>query len=229
MSIRALAVLLTVVLGLCAASCAQSSRSGESRAQKTGGKIEIKTDRFSGKTNITLAPLALLDDSSRLLTLALEAEWDKVTASAEKLRLKNEEDMRRLGISPRSEDKESAELPRGAIDSFYRVSLKCELQAAEAFDFGDGELHFLVDSKPIKIGKAFVIQLPNGLHKAPALTASLDKGVPLDVVRRIAEGNRVEMRLGAIELTISQPTLSKLREFSNQALALRKSAMEEKS
>jgi hypothetical protein len=99
-------------------------------------------------------------------------------------------------------------------------------------DFGDQELHFLIDDKPLDLGKT-----PGGTN------ANMDKSALKPGYRsrksfvsifdrsdltQFAKARRVEMRLGSIELTLGQPEVAMLREYANQVLAQHKIVNEKK-
>jgi hypothetical protein len=83
----------------------------------------------------------------------------------------------------------------------------------DLYDFGDRELHFLVDGDRVSLGTA-----KRGIPAIlPGTPETLFIGIPLTDLDRIAGGKKVEMRLGSIECAISDETLSVLREFVRTA------------
>lgn len=98
------------------------------------------------------------------------------------------------------------------------VILEFVSRSKERVDFGDEELHFLVDGKQIKSGS-----LVGGIYN-PNLrgngTASAFKGgtrytggVSLSQMQQIANGKNVAMRFGSMKLTPDERLLSNLRDF----------------
>jgi len=47
-------------------------------------------------------------------------------------------------------------------------------------------------------------------------------------LERFGKAKRIEMRLGSVEITLSQPVIATLREYANQVLTQRKIASEKK-
>jgi hypothetical protein len=83
----------------------------------------------------------------------------------------------------------------------------------DLYDFGDRELHFLVDGDRVSLGAA-----KRGIPATfPGSPETLFIGIRLTDLDRIASGKKVEMRLGSIECAISDETLSVLREFVKTA------------
>lgn len=81
------------------------------------------------------------------------------------------------------------------------------------YDFGDRELHFLVDGNRVSLGTVE----RGDLAIFPGSAETLFIGIGLTDLERIAGGKKVEMRLGSIECALSDETLSVLREFVKTA------------
>jgi hypothetical protein len=137
-------------------------------------QIEVKADRFSGKSTVTLKPQVLLDTPKHKLTMRLDS-----------------------------------------LDDFAGVTF--ESSSEEYIDFGDKQLHFLVDGKRMFIDTASQQNTPFSQQKQDekgrtdytALMSSLG----IAQLEEIVAGKKVEMRLGTVELTLSQPALANLREY----------------
>ena len=103
----------------------------------------------------------------------------------------------------------------------------------ESVDFGDKELHLLIDGKPLSHGK-----VSGGEAEATDENMRSQRGFKLStffvaifnrrVLEQIGKAKRIEMRLGSIELTLSQPGVSILRDYANQVLAQHKIVRERK-
>ncbi len=98
------------------------------------------------------------------------------------------------------------------------VLLEFVSRSKERVDFGDEELHFLVDGKPVKggptAGGMYDPNLPNdGLSSAFKGSTSYTGGVSLSRLQQIVQGTNVAMRFGSLKLTLDEKILSNLREF----------------
>ncbi len=172
-----------------------------SDAKSTSDQIEVKTDRFSGVTTVKLKPQVLLDKPDHQLTIEIE------TKLGEKGRFESE--------------KEEVK-----AESWFRS------QATHLVDFGDQELHFLIDEKPLDLGRAMG-GLDTGVDKnklKPGFRASQSfvSIFSRSDLERFGKARRIDMRLGSIELTLSQPVMAILREYANQVLTQHKIAKERK-
>lgn len=96
------------------------------------------------------------------------------------------------------------------------VLFKFDSQNNGELDFGDEELHFLVDQKPVK-GGPLASAATSILFDRPAPgfkhRRSFIGGVSRSQLQQIAQGKTVAMRLGAVKLTLEEKTLRNLREF----------------
>jgi hypothetical protein len=105
-------------------------------------------------------------------------------------------------------------------------------QATNLVDFGDRELHFLIDEKPVDIGRA-TGGLDVGVDKSKLKPGFRTSQSFVSILRRpdlerFRNARRIDMRLGSIELTLGQSEVAILREYANQVLAQHKIANERK-
>jgi hypothetical protein len=124
---------------------------------------------------------------------------------------------------------------KGQLD-FEKDDMKAEAwfrsQSKDPVDFGDQELHFLIDDKPLDLGKTpggtnanmDKSTLKPGFRSSKSFVSILDRSD----LTQFAKARRVEMRLGSIELTLGQPEVAMLREYANQVLAQHKIVSEKK-
>jgi hypothetical protein len=124
---------------------------------------------------------------------------------------------------------------KGQLD-FEKDDVKAEAwfrsQSKDPVDFGDQELHFLIDDKPLDLGKTpggtnanmDKSTLKPGFRSSKSFVSILDRSD----LTQFAKARRVEMRLGSIELTLGQPEVAMLREYANQVLAQHKIVSEKK-
>src|SRR5215468_3737638 len=101
---------------------------------------------------------------------------------------------------------------KGQLD-FEKDDLKAEAwfrsQSKDPVDFGDQELHFLIDDKPLDLGKTpggtnanmDKSKLKPGFRSSKSFVSIFDRSD----LTQFAKARRVEMRLGSIELTLGQP------------------------
>src|SRR6266508_2394802 len=124
---------------------------------------------------------------------------------------------------------------KGQLDS-EKDDVKAEAwfrsQSKDPVDFGDQELHFLIDDKPLDLGKTpggtnanmDKSKLKPGFRSSKSFVSIFDRSD----LTQFAKARRVEMRLGSIELTLGQPEVAVLREYANQVLAQHKIVNEKK-
>ena len=124
---------------------------------------------------------------------------------------------------------------KGQLDS-EKDDVKAEAwfrsQSKDPVDFGDQELHFLIDDKPLDLGKTpggtnanmDKSKLKPGFRSSKSFVSIFDRSD----LTQFAKARRVEMRLGSIELTLGQPEVAMLREYANQVLAQHKTVNEKK-
>jgi hypothetical protein len=91
-----------------------------------------------------------------------------------------------------------------------RAFILLRSQSKEAVNFGDEELHVMVDGKPIEITR------PIGDVDAGARTFLSTCRRP--AIEQLSKAKKMEMRLGAIEIAIALPVIANLREYANQVL-----------
>jgi hypothetical protein len=176
------------------------AQSADSR--QANDQIEIKEDRFSGVTTVVLKPQVILDKPDHQLTIEIK------TKLGEKGQLDFEKDDVAAEVRFRSLYKESV-------------------------DFGDQEFHLLIDGKPLNHGK-----ISGGDAEATDENVRKQRGFRLSTffvaifnrskLEQIGKAKNIEMRLGPIEPTLSQPVVSILRDYANQVLAQHKIARERK-
>jgi len=182
----------------------QQEKKGAAQASDTNStkdQVEVKTDRFSGVTTVKLKPLVILDKPDHQMTIEIETKLGE----------------------------------KGQLD-FEKGDVKAEAwfrsQSKDPVDFGDQELHFLIDDKPLDLGKtpggtnAYVDKstLKPGFRSKKSFVSIFDRSE----LGQFAKAKRIEMRLGSIELTLSQPVIAILREYVNQVFAQHKIASERK-
>src|SRR5262249_54829039 len=79
--------------------------------------------------------------------------------------------------------------------------------------FGDMEVHCLIDEKPLRLGSAE----RGDMAQLPGSAETLYLGIGLQNLEQLANGKKVEMRLGPVEWTLSNQSLMAIREFVNTA------------
>ncbi|HZN12090.1 MAG TPA: hypothetical protein VFC61_10445 [Blastocatellia bacterium] len=173
----------------------QAQNPTQAGARAGGDQVEVKTDRFSGVTTVTLKPQMVLDTPEHFITMSLEAKFGdgKIRDEA---------------------DRAAEVLGEGAVVRF-------ESQARVPTDFGDKELHFIVDGKRLKIGESAggVSGLPSRdprLRPGFTVLEAFVNALTAAQLRQIAGAGRVEMRLGRYEFTLSPGVLGNLREFAGE-------------
>ena len=148
-----------------------------------GQQIDVKPDRFSGATKITLKPIYLFKKSNQKLAMSLE-----------------------IKVDPKKSDDDIA------FVNFISYS-------EYPMNFGDRELHCLIDGKPTSFGVAE----RGDLALFPGSAETLFIGIGLNELDQMAKGKKVEMRLGSIEWTCSDDVLSALDKFVSAAKQARTS------
>jgi len=163
----------TALIGLCLTFSA-FAQDNNSVGNDGKSQVEVKTDRFSGKSTVTLKPQVLLDAAKHKVTMQFESH-----------------------------------------DDFAGVTF--ESSSEEYIDFGDKQLHFLVDGKRMFIDTASQQNTPFSLRKRDgqgrANYTSLISSLGIAQLEEIVAGKTVEIRLGTVELKLSQPVLANLREY----------------
>jgi hypothetical protein len=169
----------------CASLSVAGSLFAQSRPEQVpaGGQVEVKTDRFSGVTTVSLKQTDLFKKPDHRLAIALQIRLD-----------------------PRKGDEEAV------LTRFFSYS-------ESAILFGDMEIHCLVDEKPLSLGKARHGQrgvLPGSPNEINAV-------IGLQNFEKIADGKKVEMRLGSVEWVFPNQSLLAIREFVSTAKKQRES------
>ena len=162
----------------------------------------MKTDPFSNVTTVTLKPQAIIDKPDHVVTMGIET---------------------RLG------EKKSSELQRDMVEAHVEF----ESQSKGLVDFGDEELHFIINSKPLNLGKKEFKTIPYASRSGKLkpdfrllkiAVAILDR----EALESLSKANRIEMRFGSLEPTLSNEFIATLREYAVQTLAQHKIAKERK-
>lgn len=201
-------LLLFIVTGSITYVAGQDSRRDEKSAiqntdaKSTDGQIEVKTDRFSGVTTAILNPQVVLDKPDHRLTISFETK---------------------LG------EKKFSGLERDMVSA--QASLISLLKSP--IDFGDQQLHLLIDGKPLDLGECV-----GGAAESTSEDMRRQQGYRIsksflsifnrNAMEQLSKANRIEMRFGTIEQTLSNSTVTNLREYAKQVLALHKIAKERK-
>ncbi len=119
---------------------------------------------------------------------------------------------------------------KGQLD-FEKDDVKAETRFRSLYkgsvDFGDQELHLLIDGKPLDLGK-----IPGGEPEATDENMRRQRGFRISTffvaifdrpgLEQLGRATRIEMRLGSIELMLGKPEVMVLREYANQVLAQHK-------
>jgi hypothetical protein len=184
----------TALIALCLTfgAFAQNNKSAGNDG-KSGGQVEVETDRFSGNVTVTMKPQTLIDTPELQLTIELKYRLDK----------------KKLEESPI------------LVEELASVSMKSSVKGS--VDYGDRELHFLVD------GARLAGRRTSSNSADPLLSEQDDKGrrpdftffstLDLSQVERLAAGKKVEVRLGAIETALNPATLAAIRDFAREFAA----------
>lgn len=156
-------------------------------AQPNQSEVEVKTDRFSQATVIKLKPQKLLDTPDQLITLELEAKF-------ENKKFIDEFDMTAAVLNE-------------------KASVRFESFDNAVTDFGDRELHFIVDGKRISVGESSR-GIPDRSDNPNYKTSkSFFNYLKTDQLKQLADGKNVEMRLGKYEFTLNSAVLDNVRGF----------------
>jgi hypothetical protein len=170
-------------------------------ASSTNDQIEVKTDRFSNATTVTLKPQPILDTPDHIITVGIKTKFG--------------------GNEP------SYDFQKDLINAYVDI----ESQSKEIVDFGDRELHLLINGQPLSFRD---INLKTDPY--PTISGKLKPGFSLrkygvvifdkEALERLSKAKSIEMRLGPIESKLSSEVIATLREYAVQALAQRKTAKE---
>jgi hypothetical protein len=190
-SLRVFATLFITALCLTAPSFAQDGKGGK-EASGAGNEVEVKTDRFSNITKVTLKPQTILDKPGHLVTMRIETKLEK----------KDSDDAFRDSVDAYAhfESQSNGSIDFGDGKILFLVNSR-PLQTPEAEIETDG----YTDPKPgFKVNKSGVT-----IFNRAAL-------------EQIAKANEIEMRLGSVELRLSASLVATMREYATQALAQQK-------
>ncbi|HZS47942.1 MAG TPA: hypothetical protein VFC63_22925 [Blastocatellia bacterium] len=147
-------------------------------AQAAGNDVEVRKDRFTGVTTVSLKP--------QILTKTAEYEIDLSKLQAE---FGGKNIYGRIGEGS--------------------VYLEVMAKPKKAMSFGDLQLHFLVDGKPVDTGHTTSDLDP---LDPSGYSHQFFIGIPFSTFKQIAIGKQVELRVGTIELTLSQTILGKFKD-----------------
>src|SRR5262245_13011737 len=158
------------------------------RAGSGTNQVEVKTDRFSEVTTIKLMPQSILDTPDQIITMRLEAKFND-----KKIRDTTDQVMEILD-----------EKAMVVFESFANAPT----------DFGDKELHFIVDGKLLKIGEsAGGTAAARSTNPAYKILKRFVNSLNTAQLKKLAASRHVEMRLGKYEFVLSSAVLENLHEF----------------
>jgi hypothetical protein len=114
-----------------------------------------------------------------------------------------------------------------------RAIANFESQSKAAVSYGDRELHFMVAGAPLNLGKVDIEVDPyagryNRLQPGFKIRETFLKIFDRAALELFSKADRVEARLGPIEVALDQSLSALLREYSNQVLAQHKVVKERK-
>lgn len=180
-------------IGLLIITLTAFAQNNNSAGNDGKSQVEVETDRFSGDVTVTMKPQTLIDTPELQLTMELKYRLNQ----------------KQLEGSPI------------LVEDLASVTLNSSVKGS--LDYGDRELHFLVD------GARLAGRRTSSSSVDPLLWERDDKGrrtdftffstLDLSQVEQLAAGKRVEMRLGPIETTLSQATLTAIRDFAREFAA----------
>jgi hypothetical protein len=123
-------------------------------------------------------------------------------------------------------DKKSHEWEMGTVSAYVWL----ESHYNRSVDYGDRELHFIIDGKPLDIGRITGgSPTESTLKPAFKIMASFVSIFNRSKLEQISNGKRIEMRFGTVEVTLGQPVVTALREYASQVLTLDKTTREKKT
>jgi hypothetical protein len=166
------------------------NKPAETKGSEDSRQVVVENDRFSGDVTVKMKPQVLLDNAERKLTLAMSYKMIK-------------------------KDVENASI---LLEEF--AALRFELYSKSPVNLADQDLHFLVDGKSLSIGRSSP-SVPGPLSldedekgRPPVMIVST--ALTLSQMEQLAKGNKIEMRLGKIELTFSSSTMAAIKEFTRE-------------
>jgi hypothetical protein len=108
-----------------------------------------------------------------------------------------------------------------------------EAQSKSPTQYGDRELHFLTDGKPLNLGKVDIEVDPhadrtNKLQSGFKIRETFLKIISRPGLEQFSKANRIEMRLGSIEPALSPSVMLAMRKYADRVLTLQKNVKERK-
>ncbi len=178
-------VWMMVMVSLCAGALAQSVERSSNQPARTndGSQVEVKKDEFSGATIVRLKEFPVAISPDHVFTLTMETKVNDTSPAARML----------------------SEEPKAAL-LFTSHSTKGQ-------DFGDRELHFLIDGKPLRLGVAAEGVALRSEDPQLRVTSRLHAGITLDQLRRVAAARAVKMRLGWFETDLTSNVRAAMGRF----------------
>ena len=178
------------------------AQAADSKSLAASDQIEVKEDRFSGVTTVKLKPQVILDKPDHRLTIEVTAK---------------------LG------EKKIYDHQKDEI----RAIVNFESQSKTPVNYGDREFHFMVDGAPLNLGKVDIEVDPyagryNKLQPGFKIRETFLKIFDRAALELFSKADRVEARLGPIEVALDPSLSALLREYSNQVLAQHKVIKERK-
>lgn len=171
---------------------AASQDADKGKADSINNPIEVKTDRFSNVTTVTLKPQTILDKPDHVITMEIETKLEE-------------------------------KAPDDKFKEVITARVSFESRSKKPVDTGDEKIHFLINGEPLTAPPGRfrpVSSIPDsGFITLPILGASSFNRRDLEL---LSKADRVEIRLGSIELTLSKAMVSTLREYAIQTLTQHK-------
>jgi hypothetical protein len=170
----------------------------KSKTSPTDNPIEVKTDRFSNVITVTLKPQVIFEKPDHFITIEINTK---------------------IG------EKKSYNFEKEMVQAYVTF----ESQSKGLVDFGDEELHFIINGRPLNLGKSEFSTIPHGSRTGKLkpdfrLLKFSVKILDRPNLEQFSKADRIEMRLGSIETTLSDQLVATLREYATQALAQHKIA-----
>jgi hypothetical protein len=132
-----------------------------------------------------------------------------------------------MGIKTKLGEKKISDIEKEMVEAYVTF----ESQSKVMVDLGDEELHFIVNGKPLNLGKKEFKTVPfaakSGKLKPDFRLLKFTIAVfDREVLESFSKAKSIEMRLGSLEPTLSKEFIATLREYAVQALAQYKIARE---
>jgi hypothetical protein len=123
-----------------------------------------------------------------------------------------------IAIKTKLEQTRASDVFRDSVDAYVYFD-----SYSNDVDFGDGEIRLLVDGRPLRTPPGHIELIPlvkpkPGFRSYKSGIVTLDR----EALERIKKANRVEMRLGPIELTLDTAMLATLHDYATRALTQNK-------